>query len=78
MVPSRGIIEKEYWSYNLEEEALVAITGVWKDPTYVLRTGLLTLLNSRHENVPPGLRTRYASRKTAGIEVQFRIPNAMV
>ena len=28
--------------------------------------------------MPPGLRTRWASFSTAGMDVQFRIPNAMV
>jgi hypothetical protein len=41
-------------------------------------SGLVTLLNSRHANVAPGLSTRYASLRTSGIDVQFLIPNAMV
>jgi hypothetical protein len=28
--------------------------------------------------VPPGFRTRYASARTAGMDVQFRIPNEIV
>ena len=43
-----------------------------------LSTGFVILLNSRQANVPPGLRTRWASFSTAGIDVQFRMPNAMV
>jgi hypothetical protein len=46
--------------------------------TYELRRGLVILLNSRHAKVPPGFKTRYASIRTAGTEVQLRIPNAIV
>jgi hypothetical protein len=46
--------------------------------THSRSKGLLTLPNSSTPILPPGLRTRYASDRTAGREVQFRIPNAMV
>ena len=45
---------------------------------YWASKGFVTLLNSRQAKVPPGLSTRCASRRTSGIEVTFRIPNAMV
>lgn len=46
--------------------------------THEAKSGFVTLLNSKHAKTPPGLRTRYASVNTSGIDVQFRIPNAMV
>jgi hypothetical protein len=49
-----------------------------KDRTHALNSGLTTLLNSRHANVPPGLKTRWASFRTAVMDVQFLIPNAIV
>jgi len=45
---------------------------------YSLRRGFETLPNSRTPMRPPGLRTRYASLRTAGSEVQLRMPKAMV
>jgi hypothetical protein len=45
---------------------------------YCASRGFVTLLNSRQAKVPPGLRTRCASRRTSGMEVTFRMPNAMV
>lgn len=38
----------------------------------------MTLPNSNTPSLPPGFRTRYASLKTAGRDVQLRIPNAIV
>jgi len=38
----------------------------------------VTLLNSRRAKVPPGSSNRCASRRTSGIKVTFRIPNAIV
>ena len=52
--------------------------GDSKPNTYVLRSGLFTLLNSKHAKVPPGFRTRWASFSTSGMDVQFRIPKAIV
>jgi hypothetical protein len=40
---------------------------------YCTSKGFVTLLNSRQENIPPGLSTRCASHRTSGIEVTFRI-----
>lgn len=49
-----------------------------KGATYWPRIGFVTLLNSRHANVPPGFNTRWASFNTSGIDVTFRMPKAMV
>lgn len=46
--------------------------------THPANKGLVTFPNSMHANTPPGLRTRYASESTAGMSVQFRMPNEMV
>ena len=44
----------------------------------MLNRGLFTLLNSRQAKVPPSLSTLCASFRTAGMDVQLRIPNATV
>jgi hypothetical protein len=46
--------------------------------TYSLKRGFVTLPNSNTPIFPPGFNTLYASLKTAGREVQFLIPNAIV
>jgi hypothetical protein len=80
MVPNNGITEKEYRSYTLR--VAVGQDGRRrkraKKNCYCARRGFVTLLNSKQAKVPPGLRTRCASRRTSGMEVTFRIPNAMV
>lgn len=48
------------------------------DATHPANSGFVTLPNSMQAKIPPGLRTRYASLRTAGMSVQLRIPKAIV
>jgi hypothetical protein len=49
-----------------------------EEGAYSLNKGFVTFPNSSTPIFPPGFNTLYASLKTAGREVQFLIPNAIV
>jgi hypothetical protein len=49
-----------------------------EEGAHSLNKGFVTFPNSSTPIFPPGFNTLYASLKTAGREVQFLIPNAIV
>ena len=74
ILPMIGMNWKEYCRYTLHDQTLLENSLM----AYSRNNGFVTLPNSNTPILPPGRSTRYASSRTAGREVQFLMPKAMV
>lgn len=80
ILPMIGMNWNEYCLYTLDHRQRPASSAKRQEQgkAHSLNKGLVTFPNSNTPSLPPGFKTRWASLRTAGRDVQFLIPKAIV